>query len=312
MSRRWSECWKFPLRDDGLNYDEAENGTNVLKGLTPEQRQAVTYVGGPLMIVAGPGSGKTLTMAMRVAWLIKEAMVPPWRILAVTFTNKAAAELRARCEKAVGSAAKSQISTFHSFCARMLRSDGVSAGLDSNFSIYDRSDQERAVKLAIRDVNIDDAKFKPRSVLGLISLWKNSRINPLEASASAETYGEEVTARIYERYEEMLSRSNAVDFDDLLLKSCILLDHSADVREKWQSRFQHVLVDEFQDTNAIQFHLVSVLAEPEHNLCVVGDPDQSIYSWRHADPAILKSSSTCIPIHLWLCCHFPNPSAPQR
>ena len=261
---------------------------NLLFGLSERQRDAVTHIDGPLLIIAGPGSGKTRVMAHRVAYLIGVTGVPPWKILAVTFTNKAARELLERCERLVGSGSNElQVRTFHGFCSRVLRSDGENVGLKSDFTIYDPDDQARVTRRILEDIDIDPKQFPPRSVLGVISDAKNNLQSPEQLSKRTETYRDEVISRIYEAYEASLLRANAVDFDDLLLKTYTLLEGHPEILEKYQQRFEHLLVDEFQDTNPLQFQVARLLALKSRNICVVGDPDQSIYSWRHADPSNL-------------------------
>ena len=261
---------------------------NFLAGLSDRQRDAVTHIDGPLLIIAGPGSGKTRVMAHRVAYLIGVTGVSPWKILAVTFTNKAARELLERCERLVGLGSNElQVRTFHGFCARVLRSDGENVGLKSDFTIYDSDDQARVIRRILEDIDIDPKQFPPRSVLGVISDAKNNLQNPEQLSKRTETYRDEVISRIYEAYEAALHRANAVDFDDLLSKTYTLLEGHTEILEKYQQRYEYLLVDEFQDTNPLQFQVARLLALKSRNICVVGDPDQSIYSWRHADPSNL-------------------------
>ncbi|MBT4125573.1 MAG: UvrD-helicase domain-containing protein [Chloroflexi bacterium] len=261
---------------------------NLLAGLSDRQREAVTHTDGPLLIVAGPGSGKTRVMAHRVAYLVGEKGIPPWKILAVTFTNKAARELRERCENLVGGGSNElQVRTFHGFCSRVLRSDGEQVGLKPEFTIYDADDQAKVARRILDQFDIDPKQFPPRALLSVISDAKNNMRSPAQLSRRTETYRDEVAARVYEAYEGALQRANAVDFDDLLLKTYQLLEGYPEMLEKYQERFEHLLVDEFQDTNALQFQVARLLALKSRNICVVGDPDQSIYSWRHADPTNL-------------------------
>ena len=266
---------------------------NLLTGLSERQLEAVTHTDGPLLIVAGPGSGKTRVMAHRVAYLVGEKNVPAWKILAVTFTNKAARELRERCERLVGVGSNElQVRTFHGFCSRVLRSDGELVGLKPEFTIYDADDQARVARRVLDDFDIDPKQFPPRALLSVISDAKNNMRSPAQLSRRTETYRDEVAARVYEAYEGALQRANAVDFDDLLLKTYMLLEGHPEMLEKYQGRFEHLLVDEFQDTNALQFQVARLLAMKSQNICVVGDPDQSIYSWRHADPTNLTDFQT--------------------
>ena len=261
---------------------------NLLFGLSDRQRDAVTHTDGPLLIIAGPGSGKTRVMAHRVAYLIGVTGVSPWKILGVTFTNKAARELLERCERLVGLGSNElQVRTFHGFCARVLRSDGENVGLQSDFTIYNSDDQARVIRRILEDIDIDPKQFPPRSVLGVISDAKNNLQSPEQLSKRTETYRDEVMSRIYEAYEAALHRANAVDFDDLLSKTYTLLEGHPEILEKYQQRYEYLLVDEFQDTNPLQFQVARLLALKSRNICVVGDPDQSIYSWRHADPSNL-------------------------
>ena len=261
---------------------------NLLFGLSDRQRDAVTHTDGPLLIIAGPGSGKTRVMAHRVAYLIGVTGVSPWKILGVTFTNKAARELLERCERLVGLGSNElQVRTFHGFCARVLRSDGENVGLQSGFTIYDSDDQARVIRRILEDIDIDPKQFPPRSVLAVISDAKNNLQSPEQLSKRTETYRDEVMSRIYETYEAALHRANAVDFDDLLSKTYTLLEGQPEILEKYQQRYEYLLVDEFQDTNPLQFQVARLLALKSRNICVVGDPDQSIYSWRHADPSNL-------------------------
>ena len=261
---------------------------NLLADLSERQREAVTHTDGPLLIVAGPGSGKTRVMAHRVAYLIGEKGILPWKILAVTFTNKAARELRERCERLVGVGSNElQVRTFHGFCSRVLRTDGDKVGLKPEFTIYDADDQARVARKILDDFDVDPKQFPPRALLSVISDAKNNMRSPAQLSRRTETYRDEVAVRVYEAYEGALQRANAVDFDDLLLKTFLLLEGHPEMLEKYQERFEHLLVDEFQDTNALQFQVARLLAMKSQNICVVGDPDQSIYSWRHADPTNL-------------------------
>jgi DNA helicase-2/ATP-dependent DNA helicase PcrA len=269
---------------------------SILSGLSNRQKEGASYTDGPLLIVAGPGSGKTRVMSHRLAYLTGARGIPPYRILAVTFTNKAARELRERCQRLVPSAADQlKVFTFHSFCALMLRYDGEYVGLKQGFTIYDDDDQSRVIRRILQDMDIDPKQFPVSQIRSIISSAKNKMTTPSMFLKMAETYVEEVTGRVYEKYQEALSRANAADFDDLLLKSFQLLESNADVLEKYQNRYEHVLVDEFQDTNALQFNVARLLAAKHRNLCVVGDPDQSIYSWRHADPSNLTDFRKTFP-----------------
>ncbi len=268
----------------------------ILDGLSDRQKEAASYTDGPLLIVAGPGSGKTRVMAHRLAYLTGSEGVPPYRILAVTFTNKAARELRERCQRLVPTAADQlRVFTFHSFCALMLRFDGEYVGLKQGFTIYDDDDQARVIRRILQEMDIDPKQFPVGQLRSIISSSKNKNILPPAFQQNAETYREEVAGRVYEKYQEALSRSNAADFDDLLLKAFQLLENQPEILDKYQRRYEHILVDEFQDTNPLQFNIARLLAAKHKNICVVGDPDQSIYSWRHADPTNLTDFRATFP-----------------
>lgn len=267
----------------------------VLEGLSEAQRQAASYLDGPLIIVAGPGSGKTRVMSHRMAYILATG-VPPWRTMGVTFTNKAAAELRERCNilasRFVPNASETNVSTFHSFGARFLRIHHDAAGLSRDFTIYDRDDQERMLKLIISDL---DADAKVGEVLSSIEKAKNNNQSP-DMFASIDTgYRHELHAEIFGLYEAELQKSNGVDFDDLLLKPYRILVQDDHIRSEMQDRYQHIMVDEFQDTNALQFELIRVLGDTHRNICVVGDPDQSIYSWRNARPENMERLAEVLP-----------------
>ena len=270
---------------------------SFLSQLNPQQREAVETSQGPLLILAGAGSGKTRVITYRIAHLIENLGAMPESILAVTFTNKAASEMVERVDKIVGglSVAKPVISTFHSFCVRVLRRDiealripstlpGTSPiGLTKSFVIYDESDQQQLVKSVMRRLGIDDKQVTPRSVLAHISWAKNHMLDPQEVYLQSADPKTERVAQIYEEYRKELLKANALDFDDLLLEAVRLLKAVPTVREHYNRRFQYVLVDEYQDTNRPQYELMRVLAGTHHNVCAVGDEDQSIYSWRGAD-----------------------------
>ena len=261
-------------------------GTELLEGLNPAQKEAVETVDGPLLIVAGPGSGKTRVITHRIAYLVREYGINPYNILAMTFTNKAAKEMRERLERLVGSRSDAMtVGTFHSFCAKLLRWDGQVLGLESNYSIYDADDQLKILKESMELADVDPKKFAPRAVLGIISKAKNMLWDSqaFAKNVDLDNYFEETCSRVYKHYEEALTRNNSLDFDDLLMKSVQLLSEFPEVRKKYQNRYQYIMVDEFQDTNIAQYQLAKFLGEVHHNICVVGDPDQSIYSWRSAD-----------------------------
>jgi DNA helicase II / ATP-dependent DNA helicase PcrA len=263
---------------------------SYLQNLNPQQREAVEAVSGPVLILAGAGSGKTRVITYRIAHLIDGIGVPPDSILAVTFTNKAASEMASRVESLVGgrSLAKPLISTFHSFCVRLLRRD-IDAlqiggkGYRKDFVIYDEADQQNVVKAAMRRVGIDDKQLTPRNVLSRISWAKNHMLDPQEVYLQSGDPKTERVAHIYEVYKQELAKSNALDFDDLLLYAVRVLKSSGETRERYNRRYRYVQVDEYQDTNRPQYELMRMLAGSEHNVCAVGDEDQSIYSWRGAD-----------------------------
>jgi DNA helicase-2/ATP-dependent DNA helicase PcrA len=271
---------------------------NFLDSLNPEQRLAAETTEGPILILAGAGTGKTRAITFRMANLIARG-TPAECILAVTFTNKAAEEMQNRVSDLLLRAGvptdRPWLSTFHSLCARLLRREAPSAGLPSNFSIFDDSDQLSAVKLAVNTLNLADDELQPRVILSQISFAKNHAKTPEMLRSEAFTPDARHTADIYAQYEKILAQSKALDFDDLLLRSARLLRDSALVREKWQRRFQYIHVDEYQDTNRVQYDLLRLLTGPHQNICVVGDEDQSIYRWRGADVSILLSFSRDFP-----------------
>jgi DNA helicase-2/ATP-dependent DNA helicase PcrA len=270
----------------------------LLEELNPEQRLAVQTTEGPVLILAGAGTGKTRAITFRMANLIASG-VPAEAILAVTFTNKAAEEMRHRVSSLLLRAgvppAQPWLSTFHSLCARLLRMEANHAGLGRGFAIYDDDDQLAAVKVAMEALKIEDDHLTPQNVLGRISYAKNHLQLPEAMRREASDGHERRVAEVYAVYERLLQKSNALDFDDLLLRSARLLRESVAVREKWQRRFQYLHVDEYQDTNRIQYELLRLLTGPRQNLCVVGDEDQSIYRWRGADVSILMSFASDFP-----------------
>ncbi len=259
--------------------------SNLLEALNPQQREAVEFGEGPLLILAGAGSGKTRVITYRIAYLIEARAVPPQGILAVTFTNKAADQMKERVAALLsgGAAGRPHISTFHSFCVRVLRRDIARLGYSRDFSIYDEDDQQQAVKAAIEELGLGEQIASPRSAVGRISYAKNRGLAPQDVYRAAADPMAEKLASLYERYEGKLRQAQALDFDDLLLKTVDLFYRAPDVCEAYNRRFQHVLVDEYQDTNRIQYQLVRQLTLAHQNLCVVGDEDQSIYRWRGAD-----------------------------
>jgi DNA helicase-2/ATP-dependent DNA helicase PcrA len=257
---------------------------DFLDSLNPPQREAVLYTGGPLLILAGAGSGKTRVIAYRIAYLVGSGIAGPDEVLAVTFTNKAAEEMRERVSSLLGAAASGMwISTFHALCARLLRREAPHVGLSRDFVIYDSSDQLAAVKQILRDQQVDDSFLAPRAALSRISHAKNRMESPAAMLARRSSSRDDVVARVYDEYVKVLAASGALDFDDLLLKTVELFERADAVRSHYSRRFRFVMVDEYQDTNRPQYLLMRRLAEHHRNLTVVGDPDQSIYAWRGAD-----------------------------
>ena len=259
-------------------------GLEILEGLNPAQQEAVETIDGPLLIVAGPGSGKTRVITHRIAYLVRVCEVSPYRIAAVTFTNKAAREMRDRLHRLVGTRSDAlTVSTFHALCALLLRREGSYLGLPSNYTIYDAEDQLALIKQAMELAELDPKQFPPQAVRSVISRAKSVLRDSQGLAQHQKNYFEERCARVYHHYEELLARNNAADFDDLLFKAVQLLQEHQEVRERYQDRYLYLMVDEFQDTNVAQYRLARLLSGEHHNICVVGDPDQSIYSWRSAD-----------------------------
>ena len=255
-----------------------------LSKLNPQQYEAATTLEGPLLILAGAGSGKTGTMTHRIAYMVKDAGVSPYNILAVTFTNKAATEMRGRVEALVGACPGMWIQTFHSACLRILRMDAEQIGYDRNFVVYDPVDQKALMKSLVREKHYDEKQYAPAYVLSEISKAKEQEIGCAEY---AEKYGQvqryQPICELYEAYEKALKKNNAMDFDDLILNAVRLLERSQETLQRYQQKFRYVMVDEYQDTNLLQYRLVHLLAQKHRNLCVVGDDDQCIYQWRGAD-----------------------------
>ena len=265
-----------------VKYKVEENVMN-LDNLNEKQREAAMHTEGPLLILAGAGSGKTSTMTHRIAYLVEKG-VSPYNILAVTFTNKAAGEMRDRVEKLIGEVPGIWVITFHSMCLRMLRKHADVIGYDKNFVVYDATDQKTVVKNVIKELNIDEKKFSPNYFLAAISKNKEKAIGPskfLQVSGSDPL--SQMVHKVYARYEEILKKNNAMDFDDLLLNTYRMFKKDESVLMEYQERFRYVMVDEYQDTNHIQYILIKLLSEKTRNLCVVGDDDQCIYEWRGAD-----------------------------
>lgn len=256
----------------------------LLSGLNKEQQEAVKTTEGPLLIMAGAGSGKTRVLTHRIAYLMVEKAVNPYNILAITFTNKAAREMKERVGQLMGGAAEEVwISTFHSMCVRILRRDIDRIGFNRNFTILDTTDQQSVIKGILKDKNLDPKKFDPRAILGTISSLKNELIDPESYSKQVGSYYERIVSEVYEEYQKRLRKNQSLDFDDLIMTTIHLFQRVPDVLEYYQRKFQYIHVDEYQDTNRAQYLLVKLLASRFQNLCVVGDSDQSIYRWRGAD-----------------------------
>jgi DNA helicase-2/ATP-dependent DNA helicase PcrA len=257
---------------------------NILAGLNPAQKEAVETIEGPVLIVAGPGSGKTRVIAHRVAYLITVCGISPYRILAVTFTNKAAREMKERVYHLLGRTVEGlTLGTFHATCARILRIEAQHIGMSKDFLIYDEGDQNSLLKQGIEQVGLDPKQYPPRAIGTAISAAKARLLAPQEYRQQVGSYYEEVVARVYERYQELLAENSALDFDDLIMRTVHLFRNQPEVLAKYQSRYLHVMIDEFQDTNLAQYILSKQMAGKYKNICVVGDPDQSIYSWRQAN-----------------------------
>ena len=257
---------------------------DILATLNPAQKEAVEAIEGPVLILAGPGSGKTRVITHRVAYLVKLCGVGPHHIMAVTFTNKAAREMRERLEQLLGQAVEAlTLGTFHAICARILRRDGKAIGLESSFVIYDEDDQVRLMKQTLEELNLDVKQYAPQALRSTISAAKSHLTSSEDYAEWVSSYFEEIVHRVYQRYQQLLGQAQAVDFDDLLMKTVQLFRDHPQILTRYQSRYVHILVDEFQDTNIAQYELMKQLAGKYRNLCVVGDPDQSIYSWRFAD-----------------------------
>ncbi|MBT5019242.1 MAG: UvrD-helicase domain-containing protein, partial [Planctomicrobium sp.] len=253
--------------------------------LTPAQKEAVEHVNGPLLIVAGPGSGKTRVVTRRIANLVENANVAPRNLLAITFTNKAAKEMGHRVRELLPDV-KVWVSTFHRFCARLLREYGEAVGIKSTFTILDTTDQKQMMRLVMNDLDYDTVHYSPNKVLWRISAAKNDLITPELFDAryeeSVADHWQAVIRRVYPEYQKKMLESNAVDFDDLLVHAAMLLTENPELCDQLGDRYRYILVDEYQDTNLAQYRIVAALAQRHKNLCVTGDPDQSIYGWRGA------------------------------
>jgi DNA helicase-2/ATP-dependent DNA helicase PcrA len=259
--------------------------TDLLADLNDAQREAVLHGAGPLLVLAGAGSGKTRVIVHRIARLVREEGVVPWRILAVTFTNKAAGEMRERLSALLGlDASELWVQTFHAFGARFLRREASRAGLSPSFPIYDDTDQLRLVKGILAELGADEGEtLTPREALSRIDQWKGLALRPAELALGDYDVEGQLARAVYERYEAALGRAGAVDFGDLLMRPVKLLEEDEGLRRRWSERFEHVLVDEFQDTNPVQYRLLRLLSGTRGNVCVVGDDDQAIYRWRGAN-----------------------------
>lgn len=254
-----------------------------LENLNDKQREAAMHIDGPLLVLAGAGSGKTSTMTRRIAYMIREKGISPWEILAVTFTNKAAKEMRERVEGLVGSGINMWIMTFHSACLRILRMHADLLGYSKDFTIYDPVDQKAVIRAAMKALNVDDKQFKPVSVLGAISDAKEKGLEARQFAMQAGNYHEQTVGKLYMEYERTLKKNSAMDFDDLIWRTVELFEKNNDILEKYRDRFRYIMVDEYQDTNFMQYKFIKMLAEKNRNICVVGDDDQCIYQWRGAD-----------------------------
>ncbi len=272
-----------------------EPSKHLLHGLNEPQRLAVTHGEGPLLILAGAGSGKTRVLTHRIAYLAGARGVSPFRVLAFTFTNKAAQEMKDRVERLLGDTGGGWIGTFHATCARILRREAGSLGFDQSFSIYDTDDQQNLIKDILKEMGISDREFRPPAVLGKISACKNALVGPAEYRQTALTRFDSRVADIYDAYDAALRSKNAMDFDDLISRTVELFSGSPEALERYAGRFDHVLVDEYQDTNHAQFRLIEALGKTHRNLFVVGDDDQSIYGWRGADVGNILSFQSSFP-----------------
>jgi DNA helicase-2/ATP-dependent DNA helicase PcrA len=265
----------------------------LFEHLNPTQREAVAATEGPVLVIAGAGSGKTRVLTYRIAHLIRDLGVSPYDILAITFTNKAAGEMKERVEQLVGGVARSMwVSTFHSSCVRILRQEIHRLGYRGSFSIYDDADSVRLITMVMKDLDMDPKRFPPRQIKGTISKAKNELIDYESFAAGGDGYYHEQVADVYRLYQQRLVEASAVDFDDILTLTVELLQAFPAVLDRWQTQFRYILVDEYQDTNHAQYMLVKLLADKHKNVCVVGDSDQSIYAFRGADMGPPRPSST--------------------
>ena len=261
---------------------------DLLKGLNPEQQRAVETTEGPLLIQAGAGSGKTKTLTHRIAYIIANNLATPYNILAVTFTNKAANEMRQRVATLLGENPDNRsfmpyMGTFHGICVRLLRQDGQYIGVPSTFVIFDESDRLTEIKQVCKSLMIDEKSFPPRTISSIISNAKNEMISPTEYTGLASGPIQKTAAKIFPHYEKLLKDAAALDFDDLISKTVYLMQSQPEIAQKWQQQFRYIMIDDYQDTNAAQYKLIKLLTSPTNNIAVVGDDWQSIYSWRGAD-----------------------------
>ena len=258
--------------------------SRLTENLNKDQLDAVTTIDGPLLIIAGAGSGKTRVLTRRLAHILYERKAEPYQVLAVTFTNKAAGEMKERVNELLGGEIPSlSVSTFHSFCARFLRKEGEVLGYDSNYTIFDSADSETLVKNCLKDLSLSNSQFTPKSQLRKISNAKNKLVGPETYAEQSSGYFENATAEIYKLYQRRLKECDAMDFDDLLFNTVTLLRHHEEIGERYRSRYKYIMVDEYQDTNHVQYLMLKALVGAHNNICVVGDEDQSIYGWRGAD-----------------------------
>lgn len=265
-----------------------QENNDILQGLNEHQAKAVTTTEGPMLILAGAGSGKTKTLTHRIAYLIQNHKATPHNILAVTFTNKAAKEMRERVAHIMGERPENRaflpyMGTFHSICVRLLRQDGEHIGVPKNFVIFDENDRLAAVKQACRSLSIDEKAYPPKTIANMISSAKNELVDPNHYSSMGTGPMHKTTSQVFPLYQKALKENGALDFDDLISKTVALFENNQEIRQKWRTQFSYVMVDEYQDTNAAQYRLVKLLTNDQHNLAVVGDDWQSIYSWRGAD-----------------------------
>lgn len=269
---------------------------DILQGLNDRQSEAVTHTEGPLLIMAGAGSGKTRVLTHRMAYLIEEKAVNPWNILAITFTNKAASEMKERVIQLVDNGGSDiWVSTFHSLCVRILRRDIYRIGYSQSFTIADPAEQNTLMKRILKDLNFDSKQFKPKSILASISNAKNELIDEIRYEKEAQGFYQDVVAKCYKAYQKELRLSESLDFDDLIMQTVRLFEEDEEALSYYQRKFQYIHVDEYQDTNHAQYQLVKMLASRFQNLCVVGDVDQSIYGWRGADISNIMSFEEDFP-----------------